>query len=334
MLTNTPVGEEYPSTSRTGDDVVYTKDDSDYDVVEIPLRGGPVRAIFESSRNETDPVWSGDGGLLAHVTNRTGQDEIWVRAREGRLDDRPIVTQRNFDDDDQTVMLNAPSFSPDGQRIAFLRTGKHPIWPLRVWYSAVAGGKASPLLPIAHVAYQGAPSWSPDSQWIAFAEWTDDKWRLVKVRVGSDERAELRTDGVPNATPKWSPAGDWITWESAQGFMLVSADGTRQRVLSTDQWHAHTWSRDGSEIVGIRETDDYRLSVEALEARPNGRTRVLADLGAAPPANNPVKGLSLSADGRTLVTSLLRLRGDLWLVKGLHLRERPWWARGPFRRSP
>ncbi len=271
-------------------------------------------------------MWSLDGGLLAHVTNRSGQDEIWVRDRAGRLDDQPVVTQRNFDEDDATVMLNAPSFSPDGQRIAFVRTGRNPVWPLRVWYSAVAGGKASPLLPITHVALQGAPTWSPDSQWIALSEWKDNKWRLVKVRVGTDERLELRADGVPNATPKWSPAGDWITWETADGFMLVSADGTRQQLLSNDQWHTHTWSRDGSEIFGIRETDDYRLSLAALEARPKGQTRVLADLGAAPPANNPVRGLSLNADGRSAVTSLLRLRGDLWLVKGLQLRDRPrWW---------
>ncbi len=108
--------------------------------------------------------------------------------------------------------------------------------------------------------------------------------------------------------------------------MLVSADGTRQQLLSNDQWHTHTWSRDGAEIFGIRETDDYRLSLAALEVRPKGRTRVLADLGAAPPANNPVRGLSLNADGRSAVTSLLRLRGDLWLVKGLQLRDRPrWW---------
>ena len=334
QVTSTPDGEEYPSISESGNDIVYTKDDSDYDVVEIPLGGGVVRSILESSRNETDPVWSLDGGLLAHVTNRSGQDEIWVRDRAGRLDDQPVVTQRNFDEDDATVMLNAPSFSPDGQRIAFVRTGRNPVWPLRVWYSAVAGGKASPLLPITHVALQGPPSWSPDSQWIVLSEWKDNKWRLVKVRVGTDERLELRADGVPNATPKWSPAGDWITWETADGFMLVSADGTRQQLLSNDQWHTHTWSRDGSEIFGIRETDDYRLSLAALEARPKGQTRVLADLGAAPPANNPVRGLSLNADGRSAVTSLLRLRGDLWLVKGLQLRDRPRWWRWAVPPSP
>jgi len=45
----------------------------------------------------------------------------------------------------------------------------------------------------------------------------------------------LRTDGVPNATPHWSPKGDWITWETDQGFMLVSPDGKEDRVLSHDQ---------------------------------------------------------------------------------------------------
>ena len=88
-----------------------------------------------------------------------------------------------------------------------------------------------------------------------------DNWGLVKFRVGSEEPQELRADGVPNATPKWSPMGDWITRETEAGLRSVSPDGTRERVLSNDQWHAHTWSRDGSEILGIRETDDYQLSV-------------------------------------------------------------------------
>ena len=324
MLTSTPVGEQFPSASPTGGELVYTKDDSHYDVVEISLDGTAPRSILESSRNEADPVWA-PNGLLAYVTDPTGQDEIWQKDRDGRVVDQPLITQRNFGNEDRTVMLAAPTFSPDGKLVAFLRTGLTPDRLFRIWYCPVTGGTASLLLPLTQDLYQTAPSWSPDGEWIAYAEWSGLKWRLVKVRVGSEERVELRTDGVPNATPQWSPAGDWITWETADSFMLVSPDNTRERRLSEDQWHAHTWSRDGAEVFGIRETEDLQLSLVAVDVRNPGRTRVLKLLGPSPPANNPVRGLSLSPDGRTFVTSLLRLRGDLWRLADLPREETRRW---------
>jgi hypothetical protein len=56
-----------------------------------------------------------------------------------------------------------------------------------------------------------------------------------------------------------------------------------------------------------------------------GSVRVLADLGPSPPANNPVRGLSVSTDGRRLVTSLLRMRGDLWVLKGVKWQQARRW---------
>jgi Tol biopolymer transport system component len=252
---------------------------------------------------------------------------VWVKDRDDRLGDRPMITQRNFSGDDPTIMLGSPSFSPDGQRVAVLRTGRNPIRPLRIWYSPVTGGTASALVPITDDVYQTAPAWSPDGQWIAFAEWSGGAWQLMKVRVGSEQRSQpLRTDGVPNATPQWSPKDEWITWETTDGFMLVSPDGARQQLLSSDRWHAHTWSLDGTELFGIRETDDWRLSLVAVSVRNPGTSRVIADLGPSPPANNPVKGLSLNPDGRSVVTSVLRLRGDLWLLNGIPWKTRGWWS--------
>ena len=98
----------------------------------------------------------------------------------------------------------------------------------------LAHGRRQPtaLLPRAHEAIQGAPTWSPDGQWIAYAEWKEQHWELVKVRVGSGEGpVVLRKDGVPNATPHWSPKNEWITWETEQGFVLVSPDGKEQRAI-------------------------------------------------------------------------------------------------------
>ena len=325
-VTRGPDSEFDPSVSPSGERAVFTRGESNYDVLELSLDGQAPRPLIATTRSESDPAWSNDGQLLTYVSDRNGQEEIWLTSREGqRWLDRPLITQRDFGDD-RTIMLSAPSFSPDGQRIAYQRNAQKPIWPLRIWISLTRGGPPVPLLPPSHEGYQSAPTWSPDGEWIAFTDWKDRQWTLAKVRVGSGEDPTvLRSDGVPNATPHWSPANDWITWETNRGFVLVSPDGKSDRWLSTDQWLAHTWSADGSDIFGIRQTEDLRLEVVAFDVR-GARVRAVADLGPSPPVNNPVRGLAVSADGRRLITAMVgHPAGDLWLLDGLRVRTRRWW---------
>jgi serine/threonine protein kinase/Tol biopolymer transport system component len=315
--------ESYPSSSPDGRQVAFTADESDYDVVEVSSDG--TRRLFGGGRNESDPVWSPDHNLLAYVTDRAGQDEIWVSNADGRSAHRSLVGQSSFGDD-RTIMLASPVFSPDGRRIAYQRNAQKPVWPLRIWISQTAGGPPVPLLPPSIEGFQSAPTWSPDGEWIAYTDWTERRWRLAKVRVGDDRPVILRSDGIANATPEWSPTGEWITWETDQGFVLVSPDGSGERVLSDEHWLAHTWARDGDRVFGIRETEDRRLSLVSLDA-DSGRVHLIADLGPSPPVNNPVKGLNASADGRRFVTSMVRLRGDLWTLGNVSWREPSFWAR-------
>jgi serine/threonine protein kinase len=325
QLTHSPDSQSYPSAVSTGGRIAFTAGEPDYDIVEISLDQGVVRPLLAETRNESDPVLSPNGRQMAYVTDRRGQDEIWVRTRQDQIVDLPRVTQSDFVDD-ETLLLSAPSFSPDGRRIAYQRNGFNPRRPLKTWISMTAGGQPT-LLSRASETIQGAPTWSPDGQWIAYSEWQDNEWHLVKVRVGlGTQPVVLRRDGVANATPHWSPTGEWITWETEEGFLLVSADEAEGRRIddswSDDPWLVHTWTHDGSAILGIKETLDRRLVLVRvpLEAGPS---RVVADLGPAPPVNNPVKGLS--ADNRAAVTSIARAHGDIWALDGLDLTPRSFW---------
>jgi Tol biopolymer transport system component len=319
-LTRGADSELYPSSSTDGGRVVFTRGEPDYDLLQIPLRpGARGTPILATPNNESDPALSPDGQFMAYVTDRNGQDEIWRRRIAG-ANDEPIITQREFGDD-HNVMLSSPAFSPDGQRIAYQRNGYKPRWPLRIWISLVGSGTAAPLLPANFAGIQSAPTWSPDGLWIAFAQWTDREWELAKVRVGSGEGPQvLRRDGVANAVPHWSPDNRWITWETSTGLMLISPDGRREQELSREQWIAHTWSRDGSEIIGIKETDELRLALiaVAIETRTE---RVLTDLGPSSAINNPIKGLALIDGGHAVATSIIRPRGDLWMAEGIQWRR-------------
>ena len=320
-LTRGADSELYPSASPAGDQIVFTRGEPDYDIVQIPLTDrASSRPLLATPQNESDPTLSPDGTLMAYVTDRNGQDEIWRRTIDGARD-QPLITQRDFGED-RTVMLSSPAFSPDGRRIAYQRNGFKPRWPLRIWVSLVDGGTPAPLLPASYEGIQSAPTWSPDGQWIAFAQWRDQEWELAKARVGNGEGpVVLRRDGVANATPHWSPGNPgWITWETATGVVLVSPDGTNERQLSKEQWLAHTWSSDGSHILGIKETDDLRLSLIAVSVNTKKET-ALGDLGPSFAFNNPVKGLTVMAGGRAVATSIVRPRGDLWIAEGIKWRR-------------
>ena len=309
-VTATSGSEEFPAVSPDGRQIAFTAGEEDYDLVEIPLAGAAPRTALATSRSEADPAWSPQGGRYAYVTDRTGRQEIWLRTPEGQFDE-PLVTAASFPDEG-TLLLSGLAFSPDGQRIAYQRRS---LSGFRVWISTMAGGRAVRLS--ADEGYQDAPTWSPDGAWIAFTSLRQGRWSLLRAPTGGGEAPTTIRDGIVYpSNPRWSPRGDWILCELREGIALVSPDGQRTRVLADESWLGQAWSADGSRVYAVRLSEALRLQLVAVEVASGSQRTLVDDLGPGPASDVPLRGLSLSPDGRSLLTSMYRLRGDLWLLQG------------------
>ncbi|HXG56607.1 MAG TPA: hypothetical protein VNJ03_14620, partial [Vicinamibacterales bacterium] len=311
-LTPSATSEYEPAVSPNGERIAYTSGASDYDLLEIPLDGSAVRPKPSIDRAVADPSWSATGQEFAYITDRSGPQEIWRSDADGSLE-VPVVTERNFSD--ETYLLSRVAFSPDGQRLAYQRRNRGGYY---VWVSPVAGGPAIQLVSDAVAIYQDAPIWSPDGSWIAFTYRDRNGNRFLgKTRPGSGgEIVNIRGDIAFPAVPRWSPDGRWILCELPDGLYALSPDGGQERLVSRESWVSHTWSRSGSEVLAVRVTPDNRLQLAAIDFRTLAERIVTADLGPSPPATPPLRGFSLSPDGAHILTSVVRLRGDLYLFDG------------------
>jgi Tol biopolymer transport system component len=293
--------------------IAFSDQREEYDLVEIPLDGSSPRNMLATSRSETYPSWSPVGNEYAYVTDRGGTPEIGLRSREGSLE-RPVVTAASFQD--ATLLISGLAFAPDGRRVAYQRRGANGF---RVWISAVAGGPAVQL--VVDDSYQDAPTWSPDGTWVAYATSRAGRRTLAKVKVGAGEAPVVLKEGIVYpSNPRWSPDGAYITCDLPQGFSILSASGKQSRILSEETPLVHAWAADSRSLFAIR-SEGSRLQLVSIDVATGREKVLLPDVGLFPPTADPLQGLSVATGGRSLLTSVVRLRGDVWLLSGFEPRR-------------
>jgi uncharacterized protein YraI len=86
------------------------------------------RRIVSNSNVDWDPRMNPDGWWVVFVTNRNGNDELFLINREAGEERRLTINDWEWD--------KHPSWSPDGKKIAFFSnrvTGRRQIWVLDPW---------------------------------------------------------------------------------------------------------------------------------------------------------------------------------------------------------
>lgn len=143
----------------------------------------------------------------------------------------------------------APSWSPDGTKIAFVGDKDGDTRA----YIMSADGSGTRLV-TSDTKKVDAPDWSPEGKRLAVSVCTNsakDEWDIYVVDVDGSHLQRLTHDKGDSAQPAWSPDGKSIAFTSATNgpyqIYVMNADGSNRRQVT--QGEHPSWSPDGKKLA-------------------------------------------------------------------------------------
>jgi TolB protein len=237
----------------------------------VAAASGPTIGWFRLS-------WSPDSQQLAYTAPVAGTQQMFVVNADG-------TGQRQIGD--TTLEGHDPTWSPTGTRIAF---GGGRFDADRGIYVMNADGSATRRLgPLDPGAFGfSAPRWSPKGDRIAFSEVSASRRRIFVVDLEGASSRDLSPAGPgDDSDPAWSPDGTRLAWHRGPTavpvgqFVVGSADGSDESVLSPAVVGAPTWSPDARTLIGYRADTNTgsRNRLVLIDVAGGGTTEIPAQPG-------------------------------------------------------
>ena len=176
------------------------------DIFTAPVEKGPTRNLTHSSgAHDKWPRWSPDGSRIAFISDKSGEEEVWVVPQDGSGQPEQLTTAGK-------AFRYAPEWAPDGKRIAFGdKDGK--IHVLTVADHKLVQIVDAPFGQIRDYA------WSPRGNHLAFSMSNNAGFRSVYIWSAGDGQLRKVTDELFNAYgPAWDPQGNYLFYMSEREF--------------------------------------------------------------------------------------------------------------------
>ena len=179
------------------------------DVYTVPAKEGSIRNLTRTPGiREHGVSWSPDARLIAYVSDRTGEEEIYIAPQDGLGKEQQITSgYKGF--------KFPPIWSFDSKKLAWADKD------LRLWYADVTDKKP---VQVDQAKYGEIThySWSPDSKWIAYDKPSENQNSAVYLYSTADKKiTPVTTDFNNSNSPIFDPDGRYLYFLSDRDFNEV-----------------------------------------------------------------------------------------------------------------
>jgi tricorn protease len=201
------------------------------DVFSVPVEHGVTRNLTQSSSaHDREAAWSTDGKRLAYVSDRSGEEEVYVQAQDGNA---PAVQVTSG----SSSRFYSPRWSGDDKRIAVAdNTG-------RLYIIEVATKRRITVVKDPAELAQDY-RWSPDGQYLSYSLNEPNGFSGVFIWSVADGKSRRVTPQLFNAhSPAWAPNGELLYFLSEREY---------QPLLSTIEFDFATDRQTGIFALSLR----------------------------------------------------------------------------------
>jgi len=179
------------------------------DIFTVPAEHGPTRNLTASSGvHDRNPKWSPDGRWIAYISDRTGEDEIYIIAQDGS--GKPIQITRGAETYKYQV-----KWSPDSKKI---------MWSDRLQRLRYVDIETKKVVDVAKSKVFEIRDyvWSPDSRWIAYTFPEEKTMNRIYVYSLEKKKSYPITKGWFEASsPEFSSDGKYLFFVSNRDFRPI-----------------------------------------------------------------------------------------------------------------
>jgi tricorn protease len=194
------------------------------DLFSVPVSKGYVRNFTNSSdAHERRPVWTRDGKNIVFISDKSGEEQIWIQDAKG--ENAPVQLTKKFN-----RQLNDLQLSPCGRFISVTDVGAN-LWIVPLIDSPAGKGKNDKSTGVrfkrgepvriykARSGYASAGRFSPCGYYLAYSESDVQGFsRLYVHEITTRKTRPVSPALFDSSSPVWDPSGKYLWFLSRREF--------------------------------------------------------------------------------------------------------------------